>query len=394
SHNQERTPNKKPKISNYYKHAKKRSLPGDIYETPPKYGKEGEDVVYDRYIASRATSAVCSPFSKPLAFSKNFSTSDSLSVSSENPLDLGAPTPKSNKPPKPNLKNVKSETENSDQIQSRKIFCSDREKQRKLRKTRIRLEMPAERQLSFHTPKKKPRLPRVAANFETVPLANPRLRRALFPSAGRRIAQRPLRTLDAPGLRDNFYQSLLDWSARGCVAVALGRTVYLYNEHSHEVAALFSQGAGAPEVTALAWDGRGARLAVGLASGRVELWDAAASKLERALEGHRARVGRAAWRAGQLATGSKDRAVAVRDPRAKGGGTWLQQHKQEVCGLRWAPFSERALASGGNDNELLVWDVGEKAVSHTFSEHRAAVKAIDWSPHKVFCRVSFFIFKI
>lgn len=73
----------------------------------------------------------------------------------------------------------------------------------------------------------------------------------------------------------------------------------------------------------------------------------------------------------------------------------LLAHKQEVCGLKWS-FDEKQLASGGNDNKLLVWNVaatGDEgkhctgasqaiAPEFKFSDHTAAVKAIAWSPHQ------------
>ena len=75
----------------------------------------------------------------------------------------------------------------------------------------------------------------------------------------------------------------------------------------------------------------------------------------------------------------------------------LLSHKQEVCGLKWS-FDEKQLASGGNDNKLLVWNIsgtgGESrhgkstngghciAPEFKFCEHTAAVKAIAWSPHQ------------
>lgn len=68
----------------------------------------------------------------------------------------------------------------------------------------------------------------------------------------------------------------------------------------------------------------------------------------------------------------------------------LSAHKQEVCGLKWS-FDENQLASGGNDNRLLVWDIanlgppsaeGGANALHRFCEHNAAVKAIAWSPHQ------------
>jgi WD40 repeat protein len=60
----------------------------------------------------------------------------------------------------------------------------------------------------------------------------------------------------------------------------------------------------------------------------------------------------------------------------------LAGHRQEVCGLRWN-VADGQLASGGNDNKLLVWkgfDGGEPLWK--FEEHSAAVKAIAWSPHQ------------
>ena len=62
----------------------------------------------------------------------------------------------------------------------------------------------------------------------------------------------------------------------------------------------------------------------------------------------------------------------------------LVSHKQEVCGLKWS-FDGKYLASGGNDNKLLVWDsIGGNLNQPIcrFSDHTAAVKAVAWSPHQ------------
>ena len=64
-------------------------------------------------------------------------------------------------------------------------------------------------------------------------------------------------------------------------------------------------------------------------------------------------------------------------------------HRQEICGLKWSPDGQ-LLASGGNDNKLIVWNKGERTTPfQMYSDHVAAVKAIAWSPHQVF---SFFIY--
>ena len=57
----------------------------------------------------------------------------------------------------------------------------------------------------------------------------------------------------------------------------------------------------------------------------------------------------------------------------------LSRHSQEVCGLKWSPDG-KYLASGGNDNLLLIWDASVNTISnsntplYTFNQHQAAVK--------------------
>ena len=53
----------------------------------------------------------------------------------------------------------------------------------------------------------------------------------------------------------------------------------------------------------------------------------------------------------------------------------------QVCGLKWS-HDDRELASGGNDNQLLVWNQRSQQPVLRLTEHTAAVKAIAWSPHQ------------
>ncbi len=46
----------------------------------------------------------------------------------------------------------------------------------------------------------------------------------------------------------------------------------------------------------------------------------------------------------------------------------LRAHRQEVCGLKWNTDTNQ-LASGGNDNRLIVWDALNEAPLHRFTEH-------------------------
>lgn len=49
--------------------------------------------------------------------------------------------------------------------------------------------------------------------------------------------------------------------------------------------------------------------------------------------------------------------------------------------MKWS-HDDRELASGGNDDMLLVWNLHLQKTVHRFSEHNAAIKAITWSPHQ------------
>lgn len=53
----------------------------------------------------------------------------------------------------------------------------------------------------------------------------------------------------------------------------------------------------------------------------------------------------------------------------------------QVCGLKWSP-DDREIASGGNDNQLYIWNLNSTSPVIKFSDHNAAVKAIAWSPHQ------------
>lgn len=53
----------------------------------------------------------------------------------------------------------------------------------------------------------------------------------------------------------------------------------------------------------------------------------------------------------------------------------------QVCGLKWSP-DDREIASGGNDNQLFIWNQHSDSPILRFGDHAAAVKAIAWSPHQ------------
>ncbi len=62
----------------------------------------------------------------------------------------------------------------------------------------------------------------------------------------------------------------------------------------------------------------------------------------------------------------------------------FRYHTQEVCGINFAP-DEDLIASGGNDNKVLVWSVRKPSLPIMKGMHKGAVKALTWSKkqHKV-----------
>uniref|UniRef100_A0A673BEY6 Fizzy-related protein homolog n=1 Tax=Sphaeramia orbicularis TaxID=375764 RepID=A0A673BEY6_9TELE len=198
----------------------------------------------------------------------------------------------------------------------------------------------------------------------------------------RKISKIPFKVLDAPELQDDFYLNLVDWSAGNLLSVGLGACVYLWSACTSQVTRLCDLSVDGDSVTSVCWNERGSLVAVGTHKGYVQIWDAAGGRKLTSLEGHSARVGALAWNGEQLSSGSRDRVILQRDVRTPPSAERrLQGHRQEVCGLKWSPDHQH-LASGGNDNKLLVWNSSSLLPVQQYSDHLAAVKAIAWSPHQ------------
>jgi len=209
----------------------------------------------------------------------------------------------------------------------------------------------------------------------------------------RKISRTPYKVLDAPSLQDDYYLNLVDWSSSNILSVALGSTVYLWSACTSKVTKLCELPAD-DAVTSISWALTGNQISVGTTSGQVQIWDATKCQKIRDLAKHTSRVGSLAWNSTLLASGSRDRSIALHDIRVRGSGSsndrspavvqQLSAHKQEICGLKWS-FDERMLASGGNDNKLYVWSPQNTDSTNPlcrFDDHTAAVKAVAWSPHQ------------
>ncbi|KAI8901526.1 WD40-repeat-containing domain protein [Globomyces pollinis-pini] len=196
----------------------------------------------------------------------------------------------------------------------------------------------------------------------------------------RYISKTPYKVLDAPELQDDFYLNLVDWSKLNFLGVGLGTCVYLWSANNSKVDKLCDLGPY-DSVTSVNWIQKGSHIAVGTNRGLVQLWDVQKMKKIRQFTDHKARVGSISWNESLLTSGSRDRSILLRDVRDSSDTVRRYTgHRQEVCGLKWNPEGNQ-LASGGNDNKLLIWDIRQTSPITQFSDHIAAVKAISWSPH-------------
>ncbi|GAB2210918.1 hypothetical protein Droror1_Dr00016207 [Drosera rotundifolia] len=197
----------------------------------------------------------------------------------------------------------------------------------------------------------------------------------------RKVPKTPHKVLDAPALQDDFYLNLVDWSSQNILAVGLGTCVYLWSASNSKVTKLCDLGPN-DSVCGVQWTREGSYVAIGTNLGQVQVWDGTKCKKIRTMGGHQTRTGVLAWNSRVLSSGSRDRAILQHDLRVPDDYvSKLVGHKSEVCGLKWS-HDDRELASGGNDNQLLVWNLHSQQPLHKLKEHTAAVKAIAWSPHQ------------
>lgn len=94
-----------------------------------------------------------------------------------------------------------------------------------------------------------------------------------LPKKFRHVAATPERVLDAPGLVDDFYLNVLDWSLKGQLAIGLAQSVYLWNASDGSIALLADDTDVDNSVTSVSFMGSGSHLGIGRLDGSLELWD-------------------------------------------------------------------------------------------------------------------------
>lgn len=192
-----------------------------------------------------------------------------------------------------------------------------------------------------------------------------------------KIISQSLRKLYFTSISDDFYSNLIDWSSDS-VYYSVANTVYAYNFFSEGIESIYhSPGNG---ITCLKHNGQSNTLCVGTSAGSLVLVDIETRKPSAYLI-HKSRIGALETFGGSIITGSRDRLSKIVDLRTGMSVTTFSTHLQEVCGLS-LNSRQQYLASGGNDNKVFIYDVRRTHTPYAgLCDHRAAVKALSWSPN-------------
>ena len=129
----------------------------------------------------------------------------------------------------------------------------------------------------------------------------------------RKIAKVPFKKLDAPGLMDDYYLNLMDWSSSNLIGIGLENHVYFWSSTNSKVTKLCQY--DEENVCSVSWAKTGRHIAVGNTSGEVHVYDAQKMACVRVFDGHNGRVSSLDWNGNIIASGSRDRSILLRDVR-------------------------------------------------------------------------------
>ena len=214
-----------------------------------------------------------------------------------------------------------------------------------------------------------------------------------------RFPTKPIQILDAVDVLDDFYSNLVDWHPEtNLVAVALGRRVYMWDPVTGNHWLVLDHGQVEDTVryvSCVAWcrdhhhrrGGRDRWLATvyrcTASRCKIEIIDTTTTAILAAIQ-LRTQVATMVWNGSTIVLGCADGFIYRWDP--------LAPHRElhpfgdapcegSISGLQFNNDAT-ALASGGNDNLVRIWDarMSTSVPRLVFRQHCAAVKALAWCP--------------
>lgn len=173
----------------------------------------------------------------------------------------------------------------------------------------------------------------------------------------RRIPKQPVKVLDAPGIADDYYSNILDWSSNDIIGVSLMNSLYLWKNTKGNNQVVNLSEFESHVFCSIKFARNGQVISAGDDTGNLHIYDINTDKKVMNFKGHEGRISTMDWCNDYLlTTGSRDSTIKTFDLRANACVSVLEKHTQEICGLKWN-FNESYLASGGNENHIFIWDI-------------------------------------
>ncbi|KAJ3039839.1 ubiquitin-protein transferase activating protein [Rhizophlyctis rosea] len=201
----------------------------------------------------------------------------------------------------------------------------------------------------------------------------------------RKIRTEPERILDAPGLKNDYYINVLDWSAYNVITVGLNNKAYTWEEKTGNVTEILAV-PWPDHISCISFSPCGKHLAIGSEQGLLQIFDFIGKErktryIYKELDG----VSSLGWnKHGLLARGDRNGAIKIYQLKQNGVKevhSWKAPHIQRIVALKFSPDG-RTLASGGNDNLVCLWDMAHMTDGprKVLKEHTSAVRAMAWCP--------------
>ena len=193
----------------------------------------------------------------------------------------------------------------------------------------------------------------------------------------RKLPKAPLQILDSPGLKDDPYTNILDWSDKDIICVAIKNKIYSLKEMG-TIPSILIDFPKDFEITSIAFNNSGELMAIGSNSGKGFLIDIMKKGVIGTFES-KLRQTSITWRDNNhLTVGSLDGVIIDYDVRIKQNIVRVIESKIPLINIKWS-INGNMMCGSSSDGKVLLWDAREKATLYKFPSHSGFVKGLSWS---------------
>lgn len=177
------------------------------------------------------------------------------------------------------------------------------------------------------------------------------------------------RVLDAPGIANEKYMKVIDWSIRNQICVSLGSCLYTWAADNGEVNLVcdLEELEQKDYISSVQFSSDGFHVATGGYKGQTVIYDTECAQLVRVFKSQSATLDQNVqkramslnWRQYLIAIGNECGAIEVQDGRCKDSlvAAWHDGHSgQAVLDLKWH-VDGKTIASSGDDKRVKIWDM-------------------------------------